>query len=344
MAWFVSIIVLTVGVGLAVGSVMVILGRRFLQEFTRPGVTVEQGTPQWGGWTFPESTAEPPQTLQRVVTFHSADGTCLRGEFWAQTHCAPTIIISHGFHFPSRNFRSVAALGYAHGANILLFDFRGHGESEHVITTCGNAEINDLVAAVEVAASQAETASNQVYIHGFSMGAAVALLLPPHPAVAGIIADSSYARLDDMIRLLILQILDQETAGWRGGLAKVVHPLLPALTRLMLLGGQLLFYARYRYPLVARPDQAIGTPAIKQGFHVPGPTTLPAILLIHAENDPFIALHHAHRLVAIARAAGRVVQVYYTPCNIHCGSYGYDPRQYMALLQKFVMLESVPIP
>jgi acetyl esterase/lipase len=149
------------------------------------------------------------------------------------------------------------------------------------------------------------------------MGAAVALLLPPHPAVAGIIADSSYARLDEMIRLLIRQILEQETAGWRG-LAKVVHPVLPALARLMLCGGQVLFSARYRYPLVARPDQAIGLPPAKQPFRVPG-TVLPAILLIHAENDPLIALHHAHRLVTLAHAAGRAIHAYYTPCHIHCG-------------------------
>lgn len=44
------------------------------------------------------------------------------------------------------------------------------------------------------------------------MGAAVALLLPSHSAVAEIIADSSYARLDDMIHLLILQVLTEKTA------------------------------------------------------------------------------------------------------------------------------------
>lgn len=341
MAWLVSIIVSTAGVGLVVGGAMVILGRRFLQEFTRPGVTVEYGTPQWGGWTFPLSTVEPPQDLQRVMTFSSADGTRLHGEFWAQEHHAPTIVISHGFHFPSRYFRSVAALEYAHGANMLLFDFRGHGDSEQVMTTCGKAEIKDLVAAVEVAASQAETAPSQVYIHGFSMGAAVALLLPPHPAIAGIIADSSYARLDEMICLLMKQVLAQETAGWRR-LAKVVRPFLPALTRLMLLGGQLLFLARYRYSLVARPDQAIGTSPAKQPFRVPG-ATLPAILLIHAEGDPLIALHHAHRLVTVARAAGRAIQAYYTPCHIHCGSYGHDPHRYMTLLQKFMKLERAPL-
>jgi hypothetical protein len=110
MAWFANIVVLTAVVGLGVGSVTLALGHRFLEEFTRPGVTVKQGTPQWGGWVFPEAVAEPPQELQRAVTFQSTDGTRLHGEFWAQTRRAPTIIISHGFHFPSVHFRSVAAV------------------------------------------------------------------------------------------------------------------------------------------------------------------------------------------------------------------------------------------
>jgi pimeloyl-ACP methyl ester carboxylesterase len=335
MAWFAGILTSTAVVGLAAGSVMAVLGHRFIQEFTRPGVSVDQATPQWGGWTFPEEVVEPPPALQRAVTFQSADGALLCGEFWAQMRCAPTIIISHGFHLPCMHFRSVAALEYAHGANILLFDYRGHGKSELIPTTCGNAEVNDLVAAIDVAASQAETTRGQVYIHGFSMGAAVALLLPPHAAVAGIIADSSYARLDEMTRLLIAQFLDQQTVEWHGP-ARALRTLIPLLTRLTFLGGQLLFHARYRHPLVARPDQAIGAHPDRQTERTPGALPSP-ILLIHAMHDPLIALHHAHRLVAAARKAGRSIQVYYTPCAIHCGSYGHDPQRYMALILKFVI-------
>ena len=170
--WLAALVAPTAVVGLAIGGVMVVLGRRFLEEFTRPGVTVEQGTPQWGGWTFPEAVAETPHELQRAVTF---------------------------------------------------------------------------------------------------------------------------------------------------------------------LGGQLLFHSRYRHPLVARPDQAIGDHGVKQTLRATG-TMPPAILLIHAEDDPMVALHHAHRLVAAARAAGRSIKEYYTSCAIHCGSYGHDPHRYMALILEFVAL------
>jgi len=338
MVWFVSIITFFTVVGLATGGVMFLLGRRFIEEFTRPGVTVEQETPQWGGWTFPDAVGEPAKELQRPITFQAADGVLLRGEFWAQTRKAPTIILSHGFHLPCVHFRSVAALEYAYGANVLLFDYRGHGESASIATTCGNAEVNDLRAAVEIAAGQAETKRGQVYIHGFSMGAAVALLLPSHPAIAGIIADSSYARLDEMIRMLIMQVLDQETAGWCSPM-RVVRFLLPLLTRLTLLGGKMLFRLRYHAPLIARPDRAMSHSVGKQTERLP--TVLaPPILFIHAEDDPLIALHHTHRLAELARAAGRAIHVYSTPCAIHCGSYGHDPQQYMVLIQAFVALEN----
>ncbi|HEY3993956.1 MAG TPA: alpha/beta fold hydrolase [Ktedonobacteraceae bacterium] len=331
MPWFVYVIAFVV-LGLAIGGIVWLLGHRFIREFTRPGVTVEYGTPEWGNWTFPDTAGEPGKELQRAVTFQAADGVLLRGEFWAQPHSAPTIILSHGFHFPSCYFRSVAALEYSHGVNILLFDYRGHGKSFHSSTTCGNAEVNDLAAAVEVAASQEETACGRVYIHGFSMGAAVALLLPRHAAIAGIIADSSYARLDEMIHLLMKQIFAQEMLRWRA-LAKVMHPLIPMLAHLTLFGGRLLFHARYHHSLIARPEQAISSQTTSTSGTLP-----PPLLLIHAENDPLIALHHAHRLVAVARASGRAVQAYYTPCAIHCGSYGYDPQQYMALLLTFMAL------
>lgn len=332
MIWFVCVSASLLGAGLFTGCLVYLLGSHFLKEFTRPGVTVEPGTPLWGGWTFPEGVSEPAQERQRTVTFRTSDGLLLQGEFWAQQQQAPTIILSHGFHLPSCHFRSVAALEYAHGANVFLFDYRGHGTSSFSPTTCGNAEVNDLLAAVNIVVDQPETASHQVYIHGFSMGAAVALLLPQHASIAGIIADSPYASLYEMIYVLIVQLLSQQTLRWPGPL-KAVRLLFPALAHLMLLGGRLLFHARHRFPLIARPEHSIGKRLEKTSSSVQ-----PPILLIHAENDPLIALHHAHRLAARALIAGRVIQVYYTPCAVHCGSYGHDPQRYMALLRAFVML------
>ncbi|MBA3825772.1 MAG: alpha/beta fold hydrolase [Ktedonobacterales bacterium] len=318
---------------LAMSGVSLALGRRFINEFTRPGMAVEMDSPNWGGWKFPDSVAEPTQAMQRVVGFQSADGTSLRGEFWAQPHPAPTIIISHGFHLPCVNFRSVAALEYSYGANIFIFDYRGHGDSAQVPTTCGNAEVNDLLAAVQFVAQQAETLPGKVYIHGFSMGAAVAILMPPQAAVAGIIADSPYAGLDDMILMIIAQIFHQETTHFRGP-ARIFRKLIPLLTHITFNSGRLQFLMRYRRPLIAHPDRAILRQSAVLGNtlgHLP-----PPILLIHAEGDPLISLHHAHRLVLAAQKVGRSIQEYYTPSIVHCGSYGHDPQRYMTVLRAFL--------
>jgi len=330
-----------VAVGAAAGAAAVVvacgatlaLGHRLISEFTRPGVSLDPNSQLWGGWRFPEAIAEPPHDLQHSMSFVSADGATLHGEFWAQPQMAQTIIISHGFHLSSAHFRSVAALEYAHGANVFLFDYRGHGQSAQIPTTCGAAEVNDLIAAVQVAAGQPETRPNAVYIHGFSMGAAVAILMPPQPAIAGIIADSSYSHLDEMILLVIAQIFEQETAQLRGP-ARVVRKLIPLLAHLTLTSGRILFRARYHRQLVVHPEDAIERHERAQILETC--SVAPPLLLIHAERDPLIAVRHAHRLVAAARRAGRPIQEYYTPSPIHCGSYGHDPQQYMALVQQFL--------
>lgn len=328
MVWVASILLTAASLGIFSIGVTLVLGRRVLKELTRPGITIEPGTEEFGDIVLPDIFEMPLEHMRRSFHFLSADKkTRLYGEFWTQAQEAATVILCHGFRFPSKNLRSVAALAYQCGVNVLLFDFRGHDRSEHVAVTCGNAEVQDLMAAISIAQEQPETAHKKIFLLGFSMGAAVSILLPPHPSVAGIIADSPYSRLDDVIRTLVHQTLRQETAKWPGPAKILIRCLIPILAHLAIVGGQVLFYLQTRSSLVARPDRAIG----KQGWKAP-------LVLIHAIGDPFTAHHHAHRLAAAARAAGRVVQEYYTPSSIHCGSYGHDPHQYMKLIQEVIFL------
>ena len=48
MAWFASIVASIAAIGLATASIMAVFSRRFLEEFTRTGITIDQATPQWG--------------------------------------------------------------------------------------------------------------------------------------------------------------------------------------------------------------------------------------------------------------------------------------------------------
>ncbi len=319
----------TAALGMAVGGSFLLLADRFVRQLTRPHEIIPDDAPTWAGWKFPDSEPPPPLALQRAIVFHAADGARIQGEFWAQPAPAPTIIISHGFRLPRAKFRSVAALEYSYGCNILLFDYRGHGESAAIPTTGGNAEVRDLLAAIKIAASQPETLPGSIFIHGFSMGAAVALLLPPQPEVAGIIADSPYARLDEMLRRIITWQLHTNSVAWPRGL-RPLKKLFPMTSAGVITGARLLFHLRFHHALSARPEARLraglrGT----TGAH-------PPLLLMHARGDPLIPFAHAERIAVAARVAGIPVETYFVDSAVHCGAYGADPALYCAHLKAFV--------
>ncbi len=161
--------------GLTVTSGLAVLANRFIGELSRPHTLLDESL---FTWKMPFGNADPPLAQQRSLLFETADGTLLSGDFWAQPRPAPTVVLCHGYRTSRAHLRTVAALQYAHGYNILFFDFRGHGESDSVMTSGGNAEVHDLEAALEVAARQPETLPGKIIIHGFSMGASIALLTP----------------------------------------------------------------------------------------------------------------------------------------------------------------------
>src|SRR5437763_71315 len=166
---------------IAATSSIILLAQHFVEELSRPHGLIDAGNITW---TLPGPEPEPPVSQRRSILFHTADGILLSGDFWAQSQPAPTIIICHGYRINRTVLRPVAALEYKHGYNVLLFDFRGHGESESIATSGGNAEIRDLEAAIVVARQQAETNPGKIVIHGFSMAASVALLLEPQTDIA----------------------------------------------------------------------------------------------------------------------------------------------------------------
>ncbi len=324
-------------------SGIMVLARRFVEDLSRPGVSLDD-LPEGVGWELPQGVPEPPTDCQRPVSFHAPGGPHLRGEFWAQLAPAPTIVICHGYRVDRARLRPVAALEYQQGFNVMLFDFRGHGESAHVATSGGNAEVRDLLAAIDVATHQPETLPGKLFIHGFSMGAAVALLTPPREDVAGIIADSPYAQLEEILCQLMTWQLTTESATWspsvrwlRGGF--------PALSRVTFEASDVIFRLRYHHPLRARPDARIRAwgkqvrRRARQRAEVSGiglaPRRVP-ILLIHALRDPFIPLDHAFRIALAARSSQVPLEMHFVDADVHCGAYGHDPERYIAALERFV--------
>ena len=316
--------------GLTLTSGLAVLANRFVEELSRPHTLLDESV---FTWKMPLGNADPPLAQQRSLLFETADGTLLSGEFWAQLHPAPTIVLCHGYRTSRLHLRAVAALEYAHGYNVLFFDFRGHGESDSVMTSGGNAEVRDLEAALEVATRQPETLPNKMIIHGFSMGASVALLTPPHPGVVAIIADSPYAHSGDILRRLVQYQLTQESNGWRAPL-RALQRLWPALAWLTVLCSSVVFRARFGYNVIAHPAtsfkrwRARSQAAAEQ-------RTIP-LLLIHSSGDTLVPIAHARQIAAEAQLYNVPVETYFIEEMDHCGAYGYDPEAYVRVLLNFM--------
>ena len=292
----------------------------FLHIFSRPHHPLNE-TFEWG---LPTTTPEPPLSQQRTFFLKTKDGLRLCADFWTQEQAAPTVILCHGYRISRQHLRPVAALHYARGYNILLFDFRGHGESDAAAISVGNAEVRDVEAAIAFVSRQKETLAGQIILHGFSMGAHVSLLMPPSAEVAAIIADSPFARSDEVIHSLIcteiVQLL-KKCPQW-------LHPLchcIPKFASAILATSRVLFRLCFRVPLIARADLNLQ----RQPYITP-------LLLIHTLGDALIPVTHSQTLAHIARENGIAVETCFIHGNAHCGAYACDPQRYDQVTYRFL--------
>ena len=132
------------------------------------------------------------------VEFKTTDNLRIRGWFIPSKYPkAKTLILLHGY--PADKGNILPALYYLNNKYHLLFiDFRSFGESAGAYTTIGKEEVLDLLAAIDFLKTRG---IDSVGVYGFSMGGAVAMMAAAKsPAIKAIVADSSYARLDLMLR------------------------------------------------------------------------------------------------------------------------------------------------
>ena len=211
------------------------------------------------------------------VTFPSiGDRIPLRGWFLPAAGSGRVILIVHdrnsnrtgndGQYVPH------AAALVAHGYNALLFDLRGHGESGGVRYTLGTAEQRDVLGAVAYLEERG-FAPAQMGFWSHSMGAATVLLAAAaSPAVRTIVADSSFARLEDL--------LDRELPR-ASGLPGFFNP-------------SILFFARTLFGADAR---------VLNPVEVVADLPPDSLFIIHGEADGLIPVDHARRIAAAAGPA-----------------------------------------
>jgi pimeloyl-ACP methyl ester carboxylesterase len=130
------------------------------------------------------------------ISFRTKDHVLLKGWYIPSPNPrAKTIILLHGY--PADKGNILPSRMFLHSDyNLLLFDFRYFGDSEGNYSTAGKNEVLDLLAAIDYLKYRG---IDKVYVWGFSLGGAVALMAAEKTsAIQSVIAESSYARLDWM--------------------------------------------------------------------------------------------------------------------------------------------------
>ncbi len=142
----------------------------------------------------------PPEGSFEGVSFPSTDGLQLSGWFLPAQEAGDAIILCHGFQTDRREMLPLALALRERRHHVLLFDFRGHGESGGRWSSCGGLETRDLEGAVRYLRTRQECDGKRFGVLGFSMGAAVAILTAARlPEIDAVVADSSFATLREAI-------------------------------------------------------------------------------------------------------------------------------------------------
>jgi fermentation-respiration switch protein FrsA (DUF1100 family) len=125
-----------------------------------------------------------------AAEFQSGDGVTLRGWYIPVENSVKTVIVCSGANGSLDADVHVAPWLHEAGYNVLLFDWRAHGQSEGEIVTVGFNERYDLIAAVQFAMSHG---AERVGVLGFSMGGTVAIdTAAVYEDIHAIVADSPF--------------------------------------------------------------------------------------------------------------------------------------------------------
>ncbi|MDA0364711.1 MAG: alpha/beta fold hydrolase [Chloroflexi bacterium] len=263
------------------------------ETFTRAKRRRVQGTPADLGLRYED------------IQFLTADRLVLRGWFIESPGARATIVIVHdveGTRADEQQGLLALQRDYVRrGFNVFSFDLRGHGESAGRRDGLGAAERLDVQAAVAYA--RRRTGRLPIIIHGFGLGAALAITVAARGIdVVAVIADSSFTSMVAYLRLR--------------------SPHVPAhLFRLACAFARRLFKAD---PGVLRPITVVDR------------VDLP-VLFVHAEGDSVVPVSHSLNLAAASLDPRD--RVWTLPdLTEHCHNYLQSPEIYMARCVEFVDL------
>jgi fermentation-respiration switch protein FrsA (DUF1100 family) len=141
----------------------------------------------------PPDKADSPANYEltaEAAEFRAGDGVTLRGWYIPAGDSLKTVIVCSGANGSLDADMHVAPWLHEAGFNVLLFNWRAHGDSEGEVVTLGFNERYDLIAAVRFAKLKG---AERVGVLGFSMGGTVAVAAAAvYEDVNAVVADSPF--------------------------------------------------------------------------------------------------------------------------------------------------------
>ncbi|MDR3635507.1 MAG: alpha/beta fold hydrolase [Isosphaeraceae bacterium] len=231
----------------------------------------------------------------------TADGLTLRGWYYPTSERRHLIVLVHGM---GGSWPEMAGLGrdlVRRTYDVLLFDLRGHGQSDPSRLSMGRRERVDIRAVQTWAYEQGYTA-NRIGWLGQSMGASTLLMeAARNPDIQVAVLDSPYGNLPELLRTELPK-----------------HSHLPSW-----FNPGIQMAAHFAYGV--RTDDIMPIRDARRWGRRP-------LLLIHGEADSIVPVSQALQL---ARAAGPSCRAVTLPGVEHVQAYDVDPESYVAGVDSF---------
>lgn len=162
------------------------------------------------------------------VTLATEDGPVLQGWFIPHQAARGTLLFCHGNAGNISHRLDSIRLFHDLGLNVLIFDYRGYGESDGKPTEAGT--YRDADAAWRYLTEVRTVQSHDVVIFGRSLGAAVAADLATRTTPAAVILESAFTSVPDMAAAIYpwlpVRMLARYQYDTREKLRRITHPVL----------------------------------------------------------------------------------------------------------------------
>jgi fermentation-respiration switch protein FrsA (DUF1100 family) len=254
------------------------------------------------GRVFVQVNPSGEQDYEQVWFRSATDRLLLHGVYMRAAEDAAHLILCHGYTSNLSQCYSIGRDLHALGYGVLLFDFRGTGQSARKRVTVGWLEKRDLLGAVAFLRGRIRPDA-PIGVLGYSMGGAVAIMAAAEDRnIAAVATDSAYAELDAVIEYGIKR--------------------LP--TSMARLFGSLSVYLGER--MSGHPSRKVRPLDYVADV---GPTPL---LLIHGLEDSQISYENA---LALYEHAREPKEIWLVERAGHCKAYESRPAEYLERLSAF---------